>query len=114
MPACEAVGAAASGSGGIALGTVDGGGAWSTQRLPPGTGVLRAVACGEAGTCVAVGSNDLNTFGIALHRTDGHWSRADDQLPAGVLALNAVACPSKSVCEALGLRFDAAVVIRTT
>ena len=90
---CEAVGVTGYGTA-LALGTTNGGTAWSQQALPKVNGSLTAVACPSRLDCIAVGSGAyLTTTNSGVNWTQHSFGR---------VSLTGISCAGSKFCLAVG------------
>jgi photosystem II stability/assembly factor-like uncharacterized protein len=92
---CEAVGVTGYGTA-LALGTTNGGTAWTQQSLPKVDGSLTAVACPSSLGCIAVGS------GAYLITTNGGSSWTSHSF--GHVSFTGISCAGPKFCLAVGSR----------
>ena len=90
---CEAVGVTGYGTA-LALGTKNGGAAWTQQTLPKVNGSLTAVACPSSLECIAVGS------GASLSTTNGGLGWTSHSLANA--SLTGISCTGPKFCLAVG------------
>jgi photosystem II stability/assembly factor-like uncharacterized protein len=90
---CEAVGVTGYGTA-LALGTTNGGTAWTQQGLPKVDGSLTAVACPSSAACIAVGS------GAYLTTADGGLNWTPHSF--GHVSFTGISCAGPKFCLAVG------------